>query len=91
MDNEALSKLKGGDIYINPNDDSTTVLARATECCGGHHQTIAGALLGSKEWGAWYEYASKNMLYDVDETQELGDMGDKHFNAFIEFVKNNIK
>ena len=77
------------DSYIVPTDHSTTRIARATNCCGGEHQTIAGALLKSKEWEAWYDYASKNMLFDVDETAIVDAMSDKHFNAFIEFLKNN--
>ena len=78
------------DKHINPHDDSTTVIARATGgCCGGFHQTIAGALLKSKEWEAWYKHAQENMLFYVAETTELGDMSDKHFNAFINFIKND--
>jgi hypothetical protein len=75
------------DKHIIPSDDSTTRIARATTCCGGFHQTIAGALLGSKEWKEWYKHASKNMLYDVDETQEIDAMSDNHFKDFINFIK----
>ena len=73
------------DIRIS--DKSSTILKRATKCCGGYHQTIAGALLGSKEWGLWYKHASKKMLYDVDETQEIDAMSDNHFQDFIRFIK----
>lgn len=76
------------DIHINPKDDSTTILKRSSDCCGGGHQTIAGALLKSPEWKAWYMYASKNHLFDVDETQELDMMGDEHFKAFVKFIKS---
>jgi len=75
------------DKHIDPNDDSTTRIARATTCCGGFHQTIAGALLGSKEWEAWYEYASRNLCFDIDETATVDAMSDKHFEAFINFTK----
>lgn len=74
------------DKYINPNDDSTTRIARATSCCGGYHQTIAGALLKTKEWEDWYEHASKNMLFDVAETTELDAMSDEHMRAFLDFI-----
>src|SRR3990167_11546733 len=60
---------KHKDIYFNPEDESTTLLFRATSCCKGHHQSIAGALLRSPEWKSWYDYAKKHMLFDVDETQ----------------------
>lgn len=79
--------MKTKDIFIDPDDNSTTRIARATECCGGHHQTIAGALLMSKEWKLWYEYASKHQLFDVDETRELDAMSDGHWNNFVLFIK----
>lgn len=77
------------DKHINPDDDSTTRIARATSCCDGYHQTIAGALLKSPEWREWYKYASENMLFDVDETQEVDAMSDNHFKTFIEFIKQS--
>lgn len=79
------------DIHINPDDDSTTVIQVATDCCGGHHQTIAGALLKSDEWKRWCKHASKYMLYDVDETESLGIMSDRHWNDFIKYIKNEKK
>jgi hypothetical protein len=76
-------------IHINPDDKSTTRLAKVTKCCGGTHQTIAGALLGSRQWKEWYKHASKNILFDVDETQEIDAMSDEHFQKFIQFVVKN--
>lgn len=75
------------DRHIDPRDKSTTRIARATICCGGEHQTIAGALLKSKEWNRWYDYASKRMLFDVDETMMIDAMSDEHFRAFIKFIR----
>ena len=80
---------KTKDIYIDPKDNSTTRIARATTCCGGHHQTIAGALLKSPQWHKWYDYASKKQLYDVDETLMIDAMSDKHFQDFISFIKKS--
>ena len=82
-----LSPIESKDIHIIPEDESTTLLKRATECCGGYHQTIAGALLGSPEWQKWYKHASENMLYDVDETLTIDAMSDEHFADFIKFIK----
>mgnify|MGYP001574338662 CR=1 FL=1 len=73
------------DIYIIPDDPSSTRLKRATSCCDGYHQTIAGALLASEEWKAWREHASREMLFDVDETLTVDAMSDEHFEAFIKF------
>lgn len=73
--------------HIIPDDDSTTIISRPCSGCG-KHQTIAGALLGSAEWKLWYDHASKNMLYDVDETLTIDAMSDEHFRDFIKFVKN---
>lgn len=75
------------DVHINPDDDSTTIIKRATACCGGYHQTIAGALLKSKEWKAWYKLASKYQSFDVDEAMILDCMSDRHFRDFIKFIK----
>ena len=83
--------MKTKDIHIVPTDKSTTRLKRATSCCGGYHQTIAGALLKSKEWEAWYRYASANMLYDVDESLTVDAMSDEHFADFIKFVREVMK
>jgi len=84
---DTTDKLKPQNIYAIPGDPSSTLLARGTTCCDGHHQTIAGAMLSSKEWSRWYKHAEKNMLFDVNETQEIGDMSDEHWNAFIDFIK----
>lgn len=74
--------------HIDPFDNSTTIIARSTSgCCGGYHQTIAGALLKSKEWKMWYKYASEKMLYAVNETQVIDAMSDEHFEDFIKFIK----
>jgi hypothetical protein len=80
-------KTEEKDIHICPDDDSTTVIAKKTECCGGQHQTIAGALLKSKYWKDWYAHASKNMLRDVDETETIDAMSDGHFEEFVQFAK----
>jgi len=74
------------DKHIIPSDSSSTRLARATKCCGGSHQTIAGALLSSPQWDKWYEHASMNMLFDVDETVIIDAMSDRHFQAFLDFI-----
>lgn len=76
------------DRYICPTDDSTTRIARGTTCCGGEHQTIAGALLKSEWWKKWYKHASREMLFDVDETYGIDAMSDRHFEAFIEYVRS---
>lgn len=78
---------KERDKHLDPTDPSTTRIAISTTCCGGEHQTIAGALLKSKEWKEWYDHASKNMLYDVDETLTIDAMSDGHFASFMDFVR----
>jgi hypothetical protein len=52
------------------------------------YQKIALALLRSPEWQAWYQHARGENLFDVDETSECGWMSDKHFKAFMEFVRD---
>jgi hypothetical protein len=79
--------MKTKDIHIDPNDDSTTILARATECCNGSHQTIAGALLKSPQWKAWYDYASRKQLFDVDESMMIDCMSDAHWKTFVLFIR----
>lgn len=63
-------------------------LHRYWEPCAGckdGHPSIWKTLVESPQWKAWYEHASKNMLYDVDESQELGAMSTKHFQDFMGF------
>jgi hypothetical protein len=75
------------DIHIDPTDDSTTIINRPCSGCPEGHQTIAGALLKSKEWKLWCKHASKKMLYDVDECAMVDAMSDEHWNDFIKFIK----
>lgn len=75
-------------IHICKDDDSTTILARSCSGCQWH-QTIAGALLGSMEWKAWYDWASSKQLYDVDETAMIDAMSDEHFKDFIKYTIKN--
>lgn len=86
---------KTKDIFIDPDDNSTTRIARATECCGGYHQTIAGALLMSKEWKLWCKEVSRRIhegkwkeeVYDTDECESIDVMSDQHFASFCKFIK----
>ncbi len=74
------------DEHIDSEDRSTTRISRPCSSCG-KHQTIAGALLKSKQWQEWYKHASKHMLYDVDECTIIDAMSDEHFNDFMNFAK----
>lgn len=77
------------DEHIFKDDRSTTRISRHCSGCG-KHQTIAGALLKSKEWDKWYKYASENMLFDVDETLTVDAMSDEHWNSFMKFLNNEV-
>jgi len=77
------------DEHIFKDDRSTTRISRPCSGCG-KHQTIAGALLKSKEWEKWYKYASENMLFDVDETLTVDAMSDEHWNSFMKFLNDEI-
>ena len=72
------------DEHIDPKDSSTTRISRPCSGCG-KHQTIAGALLKSGQWKKWYDNASKNMIFDVDETEMIDAMSDEHFQEFMKF------
>lgn len=82
---DKIKELKNVEEHIIPEDDSTTIISRPCSGCG-KHQTIAVALLNSKYWKDWYNYASENMLYDVDETFTIDAMSDNHFDDFIKFI-----
>lgn len=58
--------------------------------CSGceHHDTFWKTVVQSPQWKEWYEHASKNTLYDVDESQELGIISAKHFQDFMHFNLN---
>lgn len=83
---ERIKNMEQTEEHIIPEDESTTILSRTCSGCE-RHQSIAGALLRSKEWRAWYKYASENMLYDVDETLTIDVMSDNHWNDFIRFIR----
>lgn len=74
--------------HIISSDTSTTVIAKSCKGCG-EHQTIAGALLKSKEWAKWCKHANEYNLFDVDETATIDAMSDQHLEAFMKFVKRN--
>jgi hypothetical protein len=78
------------DKHIIPDDDSTTRIARPCKGCGWH-QTIAGAVLNSKEWKLWRKHASEKMLYDIDECEMIDAMSDSHFRDFIKFTIKNYE
>lgn len=71
---------KISDIIKNDN-----VWQQACSGCG-FHDSIWKTMVDSPQWQAWYKHASKKMLYDVDECQELGMMSKGHFQDFIKFV-----
>ena len=56
-------------------------------CSDGPHFSWWQAIVRTPEWKAWYTYASKNMLYDVDECQECGWMSEGHARDFMAFVR----
>lgn len=55
--------------------------------CSNGHPSFWKTIVQSKEWGKWYKHASKNHLFDVDESQECGWMSLNHWNSFLEFIK----
>jgi len=60
------------------------------KCSGcGKHDSMWKSLVSSPEWKKWYEHASRKMLYDVDECQELGIMSAEHFKDFMKFCKKS--
>jgi len=53
-------------------------------------ETIYRAVVNSKEWEDWVEYnESGEGMWDVWETQEADLMSGEHWNAFVEFIKEN--
>ena len=90
-----------GDTTRTSTDTSTTRLARATNCCGGSHQTIAGAILRSPQWQLWKEEVARRMeeqadrtigaplegVWDVDECEMCDAMSSEHFQDFLMFIE----
>lgn len=58
-------------------------------CSDGPHNSWWLSIAKTPQWQAWYEHASKNMLYDVDECLECGWMSEKHARDFLEFVASS--
>lgn len=59
---------------------------RFYQCSDGKHPSWWQSIIKTPQWDAWYEHASKNMLYDVDESFECGAMSEKHAKDFLNFV-----
>ena len=84
---------KSKDIYIVPEDSTSTRIAIPCAGCG-FHQTIAGAILRSPQWQLWKEEVSRRMgveplegVYDVDECEMCDAMSQEHFQDFLNFCK----
>lgn len=57
-------------------------------CSGcGYHDSIWKTVVKSPQWERWYKFQQgENQTYDTDECQELGIIGEKHFQDFIFFL-----
>ena len=60
-------------------------------CSDGTHLSWWRAIQSTPEWKQWYNYASKNHLYDVDECQECGWMSAKHAKDFMNFMTTEAR
>ena len=58
---------------------------------GEKHPSWWIAIATTPEWQAWYQYASENHLYDVDECVEAGWMSNEHARDFMKFVQETYK
>jgi len=57
--------------------------------CGGckdGHPSFWKTVIESPQWKKWHEYAGPKMLYDFPEVEELGIIGERHFQDFIKFT-----
>ena len=50
--------------------------------------TYYETIVNSKIWNEWREYQEKTLEFDIVESIECGYLSDKHWQAFIEWVKN---
>ena len=61
-------------------------------CSDGPHFSWWQAIVRTPEWEAWYKYQQgKNQMYDTDESQECGWMGENHAKDFLRFVRLKYK
>jgi len=57
--------------------------------------TFYDTVINSKEWKAWAEHLHQEALqerlhFDIAESVECGWLSENHWNAFIEFTKQEI-
>jgi len=52
------------------------------------YQKFYQTIVKSPQWQLWVEENETNPQYDVHESMEIGALSPKHFQAFLEFVKN---
>lgn len=64
---------------------------RVYHCSDGDHNSWWESIRKTPEWEAWYEHASKNMLYDVDECEECGCMSEEHAKDFFSFIRQEAR
>lgn len=63
--------------------------------CPQGHSSFHKTIVESKEWQLWEKENEKRMnkkiiknCFDYDECRELGIMSQKHWDAFIKFIKS---
>jgi len=63
------------------------------ECpgCPKGHSSFWRTIIKSQEWQAWKKYAEPKLLYDFSEVEELGILGQKHFQDFLKFTIKESK
>jgi hypothetical protein len=55
--------------------------------CPKGHSSFHKTIIESPQWKKWRKYAWEDkMLYDFPECEELGIIGEEHFQDFIKFV-----
>lgn len=60
----------------------------AYPCSDGWHDSFWKTVVESPQWLAWVKENQREPKFDIDECQECGWISQKHFQAFIKFIKN---
>jgi hypothetical protein len=68
-------------------------------CSDGFHPSFWKTVTSSPQWQAWYKEQSRRLselrrnpkakvaVFDIDESQECGWLGELHFQEFLKFIK----
>ena len=85
--------------FYNPDEKYPfTAMNQGSKCCPDKHPTFYGAILKSPQWQEWYKEQQRRFhepiteaVFDIDESEGIGAIGDNHLQEFFKFIVSQYK